>query len=1514
MSSFATNPQSYECGIKIAQRLWPLPYADSVVRPGEMIDECCEVLVFSLKSDSICRSPTAFDQFNRQLPNVALVEAFWQLVWRGLEKAQQSMYSKDAQQFTRDDFPIKVFLECVLENDDERMADLAADYELSQKRIALEHMRKLYGADLVSAEQLMKGAKSGMASGVFSQEHVERIPFMRRPTDDDVRAAGQREDTRNYEEASVYEYRFWLISRDPAVRLSEHITAVIEETGVNVDKYFGSGPFEQSRGGGKAGGGGGGGGGHGSNRARMADMLADDEKWALLHKPIYLMHAVHAYLGDKRLSLEAMREKCLSPSVKLNNPRNPINPYNVLNAEDHFKTIENSVIRDAAQTRYRNYYRGNKTFSFPLPHCVLRVQPEWFSVSYIRHMYTPDSQRRLIEPRLDRRIMLRQQAHRGRRFTDDNDDEFSIVASGNASALDIDRDGTEYVRGGEVIVPDIVDMPVDADNVGGNDDDSSSSSTDDGENEAALNAALGLGDPDAPDVPAADNSQQPAAAEETESGAPGRDGVRVLPAVDNSMPGYAYHMDSGNYVSTADDQGNNVSWEMQRKMTHLHTLRAEYHDRMCRFIDGLRDPPVRAREKLLMQVRALDEYKAKCTESCSNVPPVGKKINAWMEERMSVSESNNNDGGGGGCDGDKAQFGLRFTDCGRPFTDPDLSLFAHMVLREYEQLESCHFLYTAHSETFFLRLAALTAYRYKFDCLRLNVLLFGPEQTSKSYPITVTRKWMIKDTVQSVTTQSALADAVDQDDNDMPKCFEEFPNELLASGGKADAQRQNAFKDMLTRNRYERQVCMLLDNGERVQRIVVSEKHTAYLGATNMLSYQFDMAIKSRFVMRHQVARDRPGYDISQKKIEQENNSVANKVRYDHAVHNMQLRQTLHFHVEKLIMIGMLDEPSLTVFSLFYTRFKKMLSKNCAVKIHRRIDEQVGMFLRTLVIQRAVDWLHHSPDSPFYNSERVSMWHLLCVNPLLTDSLELVLFALDNFRASFINPNEEAVIRTLRRITQTRIEKYGVERLFESRRDKERRRNKLLHQVLGGDEPARLILPSTTANMTPEQRLEAQRRAQAEAAERERQLNERDYNYVAMKMPLSKLATVVHNEMRRDDSSRKLNRDTVGTVIKTIAAHKIYAPPYVRTTKRGNSDAAKQQPPVEPTPGVPTDQFDYCSTIRISEDDKMVYIHSALLFNEAVDPHEAAIRDCLTPYVEPGERYKFVSGTAVDDAHPHLLGTRDITVGDYNPIVELIEPVEQPRTDDDQTDHGPINMTYDDYATRHRLRLLGIPLTRYAYTRCHMRLSDQRARRVPGALANKLIDYPRDWKMRTDQFVNTRKQLTERFAGVSPAAMRQKYEQLRQTDAAFKLNNNGFADGPPLDAYGANVPLAADDNDDDVEDDDEDEDETALFSIRSNAARRDAPRSTLLQNKRSREPATITPIADNGGKRRRTNTMPVDAGYSNGPGVALDYAAADDNDDDSFAQESFYARVIATQPNLRTTGGDDSSSNEDIDL
>lgn len=1330
-------------GKPVRKRAWAFANPNTTPPPDWKCQGADQVFIFSVMADEINKPPTAFDQWDRSSGNQrnSAKENLLQYFWRTVELLRTKYYKKDPQSLRYHGMGIEVMAEMVLADEATAAERRHNDEDGEARRKTAEVIARWYTDAIVDVEQLSTHA------------HVDSRPPQAHADNADENAEAHRSRVyneaikfmRGFEHREVREIRFWLLIKEPTVRFADSWVQVLMSNGEHYSKMTNDDQLaiEKNK--------------HyqrmmtpNSDMPDFSKVLANNERYRLIYDHSSYLVAISVYLRDPSMLRAAFADSVLGGNTTYQSSESPINPEKIFAAQNYFHWVRNSRHTDATQKRIENYFdERSNTWRFPRNVLVMRIDQSQWSIDKMMAKYWPPYQFFHIEPNLDW------------------DENASIRDNQNAliermRALDVNDGGDDAQSADE----EAAQEPEPEGEAEGEED------ADNGADEIADDlsfdfAELASDADEAEEERVAANVRQ--LVERARNGGRSRDAqqrqerdLNTFDRLDNVQAIDMIDVDFADPTVDAQSQQATAATGTASARAHqTHTLRAQFHDAKLPTIEAIRDRNARASARIAMQFNATQQYKYKCTGPQANVSESGRVINLWKRTQGRIGQ-------------------LRM-ELGNQFVDPNISFFANLIITIFDSLEDYCGVYTAHGATLRTMLSMLNCYYYVFDKGRLHVIFFGSPATSKSFAIVLSARMFIECTVTRVSSRSRHAGNIDQHELDKAMAMEEMPDNMILEQRDSD-DLQNEMKEWMTRGKSRREIKVIDTEGvtggsQHKQKSLETEKGITIQAATNHDPSKFNPALRDRFDCVHQVARTRidKSYDAVAAEAESKSSSlVLGRAKFFHL---MRMIQVGVYDLEKLMMVGAIKQPTLTVFGLIMEEYRTVLEKKFGITIKRRIIERCRMMVRTLVVKHAVAWLFLSPASDFYKLA-YNEWYLVCAEPLLRDTEEIVHFALDMYRDQTIDPNREAVLQCLRdtvvpemiknkydgdysRMFAPSSETRGAKTLREfSARDPSLNAvsNALTskHGALGGrfKQPAggarhgavsaihqvvdqfrgeKSYARSTASQTTGANDASSSAQRARQVLSQYREMQSQNENGAKRKRPDEGAAggekqgqgSIDCNYLPIYKSLAKLSL-VVSNAMKREGMSRELKPDEVERVLRklGAQQIAAHTyrrrvdrelwPPVE----VASTDEQQMDALRFLADGSGVLFHVQLLWAKNDDPHEVAINSVRTNFTPT---QKFITALPVRDDLPHLLRMRRMTKSRRKQTVKY-----------GRAKKG-LKMSLDEYSAYVRLFECGIPTSQRNLAFFSQIHNDITARQKPNAVRADACDYP---QYRVDQVMN----------------------------------------------------------------------------------------------------------------------------------------------------------------------------------
>jgi hypothetical protein len=659
------------------------------------------------------------------------------------------------------------------------------------------------------------------------------------------------------------------------------------------------------------------------------------------------------YLIDSKLHYLAMLQFCtgnrwytdnesklLSTKVPLSNCENEAHPNNVFTPEVYFRTQRAYV--QAEQCVLASYRLGESTWTFPLKSCVIRVPVARHNVRDFVHLYTPDYQARIIQPRLPKDVYKRKRA-------------------------DGDREGNQRSPQNNL-------------------------SADDSANDALCSS--GRLTPDINDEVLNGESQQP------------KSNIAPLKEV-TMVENFADHLARFDYGDRETQAREHEAHQRQAGVvgngSALTALRARYSQKSDNDVQlsaaNMSAVDAAALRTAAAYTRRQDaifaDYEAECCSSTSHISAPGMAINRWMEQMRAEGR-------------DRSVGEIR------PHHTEE-SFFGAMMTNEFLEYRQLSAVLGAQKELFFVKLAHRDTYRHQY-ALHLNIVLVGVPAVSKSLALDIREGGAIPDSTHCRRGETAASRNVDCDRDDEFHMRHEIPTHHMRANLDPEKNKEfNQKKDVMTSCRTEFDVFALMPDGSRTFRTCHSSQIGNFVGATNERKKSWAPEFLSRVVALLMVRQQLP---VSISTLDMQ---YRNALRIDaslrqaiaDSVHDDRIEQFDCYHIEKLIFVNALTEPTLAVLQTYYPSIERTLKVIFGAQEDPRRLYQLSMVVRQLTIMHAARRLRRCRRSPAFGKPTL-VQHLKYVDAYLYDNQEIVFWAIELFSDQLVDPHLMAVIRALR--------------------------------------------------------------------------------------------------------------------------------------------------------------------------------------------------------------------------------------------------------------------------------------------------------------------------------------------------------------------------------------------------------------------------------------------------------------------------------------------------------------------
>ena len=401
---------------------------------------------------------------------------------------------------------------------------------------------------------------------------------------------------------------------------------------------------------------------------------------------------------------------------------------------------------------------------------------------------------------------------------------------------------------------------------------------------------------------------------------------------------------------------------------------------------------------LLNQQEVFGKYQADCISDRSDISPCGKELMAYAE----INNIYNNDF--------------------EPETkyDPSLTTFVDSECKFYRRLKSIYQLINNFSVCSLAYKNSLDAYAVHFDRVHNHMLTYSNAgATGKSYiwrliynhfRVAKTVRWLTYETSRARTTE-------EENMNDEIVVFDEMERAILDKNNTGTNDKERSFKQLLSTNTVSAKILFIdPETGKRTTKLTYSECITVFFGSMNQPFECMTEPMRRRF---HCATFDEQPYSkesILDKAVEK-NLTDVNGMRIYVLVQDKKHHfiQIIVYHIEKLIYLGGLTEPSMDVSSLVLQHFSNQLMVRGYIEPNSTMYERVSTTARMNCILDAIYRLFLYKGSR-YSKTYVQLKHLKDIDPLLFCNVQHIVSAIGESLDILINPVEIIVKEALRKI------------------------------------------------------------------------------------------------------------------------------------------------------------------------------------------------------------------------------------------------------------------------------------------------------------------------------------------------------------------------------------------------------------------------------------------------------------------------------------------------------------------
>ena len=341
-----------------------------------------------------------------------------------------------------------------------------------------------------------------------------------------------------------------------------------------------------------------------------------------------------------------------------------------------------------------------------------------------------------------------------------------------------------------------------------------------------------------------------------------------------------------------------------------------------------------------------------------------------------------------------------------PVVDNLMTPFGNCMIYLFSCFEKLSFVNNGHRLLLTIMIGCTDAYRFGKN-LHINFGLRGPFFASKSYYFSELKKTYIPRTVTTLSYTTAKRDFTSnktskggnmkakkqfmiknnvptQFKNDYINVFEEgneTMNDMGVNNFGKTLLKQKLTSMEVSAERLEKDV-----NGKLLCDPILCESIGVELHASNVDQVNKDIALDTRFLIFPVSGFERPFASIIELQNAYQLNKTNNKKNLDNFQFFIRSYQAISFHVEKLIYIGVIKEPSLIVCNNILNGLLTTVTDGV---VGGRMAEQLTKLVRKFVILNAIIKLFSESGDKL---KGFSIERLQDINPYLYDNVEIVVF------------------------------------------------------------------------------------------------------------------------------------------------------------------------------------------------------------------------------------------------------------------------------------------------------------------------------------------------------------------------------------------------------------------------------------------------------------------------------------------------------------------------------------------
>lgn len=406
---------------------------------------------------------------------------------------------------------------------------------------------------------------------------------------------------------------------------------------------------------------------------------------------------------------------------------------------------------------------------------------------------------------------------------------------------------------------------------------------------------------------------------------------------------------------------------------------------------GIISPEDYERERRTMIAAAQNDFSNMWSDG-GNLSPAINEMVRWYDELLRNGE----------------KIGDPFTPfLGLKMIDNTLSPFANMVASFMIHLETTIKVASVHSIVYLCFLAAMDCYHFVYD-LKLNVLMVGPGQASKSFVINVVEKMLIPSTTESVTHETKKARATEDEQVNVISLYDEAPTFITGHDKSNGETGDPIVKSSMSKGRIDVLVFSKDDAvAKRRARYFSVDVMRTIITATNEPLSSIHEAQLSRFwplIVSTNTSNER---NITNAMV---TISKQDKTRKEKFILFTRLMQYFTAMTFKAIQARVLPEVDLTIPMYLFGRYATDMLNGGFGSMHPRLMQRMLSLARILTIQNAIYTMILSEHSPFKDEPEFNVKMLFNIAPMLVCNEEISNFVFTFCAEQIVSSIEHEVV------------------------------------------------------------------------------------------------------------------------------------------------------------------------------------------------------------------------------------------------------------------------------------------------------------------------------------------------------------------------------------------------------------------------------------------------------------------------------------------------------------------------